>query len=341
MPEILRPKGIFAALLCIALLPSCAFVAPLESLWESYKTRFIQNGRVVDTGNQGVTHSEGQGYGMLLAVAAGDRPTFESLWQWTRANLQVRGDHLFMWRHRPHVPLSQEDPNNATDGDLLIAWALLEAAGRWNEPIWEREARAILADLKPKIVRRWHSHTVLLPGAYGFEHQGRLTLNLSYWVFPALRRFAAADSDPVWRELVNGGLALIRQARFGTWKLPSDWVEAAETLQPDPKHPPRFGYDAVRIPLYLVWGGYHNRELLSPFVDFWKAFGGFLPPWLDLELGCVGAYPASGGTRAIYNLSRFAIGKSWWLYLPSPTPKDAYYSTSLILLSHLAARRIP
>src|SRR5436309_1896309 len=41
--------------------------------WRSYKARFVTDqGRVVDTANGRISHSESQGYGMLLAVAAGD-----------------------------------------------------------------------------------------------------------------------------------------------------------------------------------------------------------------------------------------------------------------------------
>ena len=39
--------------------------------WRAYKAHFVtEAGRVVDTANKGISHSEGQGYGMLLAVAA-------------------------------------------------------------------------------------------------------------------------------------------------------------------------------------------------------------------------------------------------------------------------------
>jgi endoglucanase len=50
-------------------------------------------GRVVDTAKGLISHSEGQGYGLLLAVAAGDRSTFDRIWGWTRANLAVRKDN--------------------------------------------------------------------------------------------------------------------------------------------------------------------------------------------------------------------------------------------------------
>jgi endoglucanase len=49
-------------------------------LWDQYRSRFITaDGRVIDKDNdpKGVTHTEGQGYGMLLAEAAGDRDRFD------------------------------------------------------------------------------------------------------------------------------------------------------------------------------------------------------------------------------------------------------------------------
>ncbi|WP_445894920.1 glycosyl hydrolase family 8 [Desulfosoma sp.] len=70
-----------------------------RGLWDAYKDRFVSpDGRIIDRGNRQMSHSEGQGYGLILAVSADDRPTFERIRQWTRENLQVRGsDHLLAW----------------------------------------------------------------------------------------------------------------------------------------------------------------------------------------------------------------------------------------------------
>ena len=39
--------------------------------WFLYRNQFLhESGRIIDTGNEGISHSEGQGYGMLMAVAA-------------------------------------------------------------------------------------------------------------------------------------------------------------------------------------------------------------------------------------------------------------------------------
>ena len=64
---------------------------------------------------------------LLLAIAANDRATFDKIWGWTRANLMVRDDQLLAWRwdpaHRPAVA----DINDASDGDILVAWALTDS----------------------------------------------------------------------------------------------------------------------------------------------------------------------------------------------------------------------
>ena len=67
--------------------------------WRQYKDRFVTSeGRVVDNANGGISHSEGQGYAMLIAERLDDRPTFEAIWQWTQSNLLIRGDGLAAWR---------------------------------------------------------------------------------------------------------------------------------------------------------------------------------------------------------------------------------------------------
>ena len=156
--------------------------------WRTYQSKFISpEGRVIDDANGGISHSEGQGYGMLIAVRAGDRAGFDRLWTWTRANLELRGDYLAAWRwdpaHDPHVA----DRNSATDGDLLIAWALSEAGAKW-DPAYAAAARSI--------------GPLLLPGAQGFgpsERPDGPVVNLSYWIFPALDRLASISHAADWR----------------------------------------------------------------------------------------------------------------------------------------------
>ncbi|MGH6925464.1 MAG: glycosyl hydrolase family 8, partial [Propylenella sp.] len=91
-----------------------------KKLWENFAGRFITpEGRVVDDANSSISHSEGQGYGMLLAAFAGDEAVFRRLWAWTETELLVRDDGLAAWRWEPDADPHVTDLNNATDGDIL------------------------------------------------------------------------------------------------------------------------------------------------------------------------------------------------------------------------------
>lgn len=309
-----------------------------EQDWKTYKTRFIAaEGRVIDTGNGGVSHSEGQGYGLLLAVEHADRETFDRLWQWTRANLQVRNDRLFIWRRRPNVDLKDEDHNNASDGDILIAWALFKAQSQWQQAEYRAAAAAILDDIKHKLLISRQGLTLLLPGEQGFVKEDGLTVNLSYWIYPALQTFASEDPDPIWRQLSDSGLTLLQQARFGRWQLPPDWLRLTAANALEPANDKRFGYDAVRIPLYLALASM-EPQTLTAFAQAWRFYQGYTPAWIALNENIIDGYGASVGIDAVKRLALSYHQQSKDLVLPALSNDQDYYSSTLLLLSKLSAR---
>jgi endoglucanase len=240
-------------------------------VWLNYKSRFItEQGRVIDTGNNFVSHSEGQGYGMLLAVAANDRPVFDLLWGWTRANLLVRGDDLFAWRWEPGQRPAVADMNNASDGDLLIAWALTEAADFWGDPALRIAARRIAVDIGRKLVVSKSAHgALLLPALAGFAAEDRNdgpVVNLSYWVFPALTRLQLVAPEIDWNGVMQSGLALLKIAQTGPSRLPGDWTALKDGAPKAAQgFPNAFAYNAIRVPLYLALAGIGEREHYEPF----------------------------------------------------------------------------
>jgi endo-1,4-beta-D-glucanase Y len=237
--------------------------------WRQYKDRFVTSeGRVVDNANGGISHSEGQGYAMLIAERLDDRPTFEAIWRWTQGNLLIRGDGLAAWRWSPQV-LHVADHNNASDGDLLIAWALAEASDRWDVSEYRKSARQIVDALAANVVIASRFGPILLPASTGFagkDQPDTPVVNLSYWIFPAFKRLRAVSDAIDWDALAATGKTLIGLSRFGPRRLPSDWISLAP-VQPEPAYsfPAVFGYDAVRIPLYLAWGEPADRNLLKVF----------------------------------------------------------------------------
>jgi endoglucanase len=337
-----------ALLLCLTGLPGISTAraacdaAGIAAEWDDYKARFVATaGRVVDTGNGRISHSEGQGWGMLLAEAVGDRATFDRIWRWTGRMLGREGTALHPWKWVPETDSAVPDPNNASDGDLLIAWALERAGRRWSEPAYTEAARRIATEIRSRLIVRTGGRTVLLPGTVGFRRDDGTIVNLSYYVFPA---FAALDRlvpAPEWRRLRQDGLDLVDDARFGRWGLPPDWLRVAGNgrIEPAPEWPARFGYDAIRVPLYLVWGGFGTPERLAAFRAFWRQYKAEKrqPSWTNFNDNAVASYPASAGFAAVAQLVDMLLtGRTADAVMPSLSAADDYYSASLVLLARTA-----
>ncbi|NBB83893.1 MAG: DUF3623 family protein, partial [Alphaproteobacteria bacterium] len=237
------------------------------------------------------------------------------------------------------------DPNAASDGDLLVAWATLRAADKWDAPELRAEALAHLEALVAETVIETRFGPTLLPGPFGFEAEGGPVLNPSYWVFPALAEIGEATGDPVWSGLIDSGLALLDEARFGRFNLTGDWVKASLPPGLPEDFPPVFGFNAIRVPMHLVWArrvpGVAERleDHLAPYRQFWSLFdgAGTIPATVDLATGEFADYGLSPGGRAITVITRFAGRSEYaWALLPRLGPDQPYFSASLLLLSKLA-----
>ncbi len=316
--------------------------------WRTYKAAFLApEGRIVDASQKGASHSEGQGTGMLLAAAAGDRESFDLLWRWTRSNLQ-RPDGLFFWKYDPAAADPITDPNDASDGDLLIAWALLRASRDWRDGDYGKESGRILNAIEDKLIRKIGGYTVLLPGAKYFDSDAGATINPSYFIFPALQDAAVERHSRKWIELYESSLKFLRAARFGRFDLPPDWafLSTRGAVRPVEGRMPTFGYDAMRIPLYLAWAGHVSDHHLKPFIRFWDTYGGSrgAPSSINLETADFSKYAPEPGvvaTRdfvlAAYRARNSRAGpRDISASLPRVSPEDGYYSASLIMLSRLA-----
>lgn len=298
------------------------------AVWRSYRARFFHaEGRIVDSGNGGISHSEGQGYGLLFAAAAGDRATFDALLGWTERTLARRDMSLFSWRYVPGAADPVSDPNNATDGDLLIAWALLCAGRTWGAAAYLARAAEIRGAIARHLIVKQANISILLPGLNGFSHGGSLTLNPSYYLWPIIGSFAEIDSA-TWSPLLADGLRLLDRMRFGAQSLPADWVEMLPdgTLRPAPDHPPRFGYDAIRIPIYLLLSG--RRKGAETIRRFWSAPHRPPPAWIDLITGESAPYALSPGGRAV---AARLLGQPVRV---DDTDRD-YYSATLAVLARM------
>ncbi|WP_425350114.1 glycosyl hydrolase family 8 [Methylobacterium tarhaniae] len=313
--------------------------------WRAYRARFVtEKGRIIDTANGFISHSEGQGYGMLLAVAANDRATFERIWGWTRANLLVRSDELMAWRWAPDQRPAVADMNNATDGDILVAWALTEAAEAWGEPSYRTAARRIAVEFGRKTILFRDAHgPLVLPAVAGFAARDRADgplVNLSYWVFPAFQRLGIVAPEYDWASVIRSGVEILRQSRFGPSGLPTEWISAKEeALRPADGFPPLFSYNAIRIPLYLAWAGIGRPEDYAPFRTLWGGIDRERLPIVDTRDGRPVEWLTEPGYTALPALVACAQeGTPFPESLRSVQDGQNYYPTTLHLLALVAAR---
>ncbi len=284
-----------------------------------------------------------RGAGRRSAALFGEQDEFQLIYDWTERTLKHPYDSLHAWRYRPNAPTPVDDPNNATDGDLLIGLALFLAADRWGTESYRAAGLEIAKDVLRMLVREANGRYVLMPGHDGFDQGGTLVVNPSYYVFPALRRFAQELPDAAWPKLWADGLALLHDARFGQWKLTPDWVDVARAdgaTVPATRWPARFSFDAVRLPLYMCWGGLSADPVIDSVKAFWSRNGGsYCPAWIDVRSAETAPYPQTDGMLSI---QRYVLGSAAGAKLPAVAKARDYYSAALTMLVHVAnATRFP
>jgi endo-1,4-beta-D-glucanase Y len=331
--------------LVAAMRPAPAAAATRSDDWTAFKARFLaDDGRIVDTGNRGRSHSEGQGFAMVLAVAFDDPAAFLSLWRWTRETLQVRDDALLAWAWEPDAG-AVVDRNNATDGDLFVAWGLVLAARRWGEPGWRVEAARLLQDVIARCVAERGRSRLLLPGVDGFVRDDHVVVNPSYWVFPAFTAFAEAGLAGPWQELFGTGEALVDAFGATSLGLVPDWCAIGETVGPAEGFGFTFGFDAIRVPLYLRWASAApvTVQRLRPYAAYARRYGtpGRTPAVTHLITGETSSYPVSAGGEAILRFAEHAVLATPSPDLPGWRDDLDYYAAVLLLLTQLAATDMP
>jgi endoglucanase len=223
-----------------------------------YVEAFVSSdGRVIDRTDRDRTTSEGQAYALFFALVANERPLFERILRWTDDNLA--GSHLgerlpaWHWGKRKDGSWGVVDANSASDADLWMGYALLEAGRLWSEPRFSALAHRLLATVaKREVVSLPGRGPTLLPAPQGFAVDGGRAwrLNPSYVPPQLLRRVAAAEGAP-WDAVLASAVRLVKDSARGG--VVADWVlyGPRRGFAPDPVKGGVGSYDAIRSYLWV------------------------------------------------------------------------------------------
>jgi endoglucanase len=211
------------------------------------------DGRVIRHDQGGDIVSEGQAYAMLLAEVARRPALLRTIWSWTAAHLG-RPDGLFAWHATGsgHV----QDPQSATDGDVLIAYALLRYAGAGQAALHRdgrRVAEAVLAH-----------ESVTLPGGAPLPVAGPWAkssappvVDPSYLMPGVFSAIGRLTSDPRWHQAAASAVSMVTDLTSNGRRLPPDWAQLSggrlvPIAAPGGGASVQYSLDAARVPIWFA-----------------------------------------------------------------------------------------
>jgi endo-1,4-beta-D-glucanase Y len=272
----------------------------LSALYNDYKQEYWEEetGRTLDKQNNSITTSEGQSYTMLRAVWESDKATFDKTWEWTKDHIKRQEDALFSWKwgQKPDgsygVLTEQGGFNTASDADVDISFALLMAAGRWQQQSYLDEAKTIINDIWEVEVVAVDGMPYLASNSLEKNSKSDIVMNVSYLAPYAFREFAKVDPQHDWMRVVDSSYDLIRRAsqdklnKAASAGLPPDWIAMNRTTgairaSDNGDLTTNYSFDAMRTPWRLAldhqWNGEprakETLQLFSFLGEHWRDKG--------------------------------------------------------------------
>ncbi len=318
---------------------------PLQASWASWKSRFLDSsGRVIDGFQKDASHSEGQGYGMTMAVTFGDHEAFAAMRDWTEAHLAIRPDPLLAWRWIPGETPQVPDYNNASDGDLFYAWALLRGGRIFGDPGDLGRAQELASALSTTCLVQHpdgSGRLLMLPAIEGFATDNGFIINPSYYMPRAMRDLGEAFGIRSLIDASRDGVALLEE--MSATQLMPDWAEiTAEGWRPAEGFSDDSGYEAMRVPLFMLWSGLSTHSSVQAMARAHQASDGGpgAATVLDRSTGLVKEHSTYAGYAATPALADCALASSVGSAIPPFTGDQPYYPATLHLMALIAQMEV-
>jgi len=257
-------------------LPSNYAVSDCTSAYSIWATRhrtsgWCTNSLRVDNGGMSIgstTVSEGMGYGMLMSAYL-DSSDANLTELYNLYNGTLDKDGLMNWSVSA---CGNNSANAATDGDVDMAQAMVEANARWPGNGWDTKAKALLnniytyeVDSSCKGLKNGDAWTS--SGCSG----GNQAYNPSYFCTAYFPNWDCFEGGTRWSAVRDQCYTVLNAKCLSTYALPPDWVTAAGLFgQGDASG--GYGYDSCRTPwrvtLDYLWSG-DSRSLA--LANHWAA----------------------------------------------------------------------
>lgn len=294
--------------------------------------------------------SEAQSYGMLITVEAAQKgqasqKDFDKLYHYYLNN-RINGTQLMSWKQTVTKEKVTAEQQNATDGDLYIAYALLVASKQWtnHSQEYKNQAKSILDDI---LKYNYNKTTgVLTVGNWADEHSDYYHLMRTSDTLPQyFQEFYNATGNERWLDIKNKMLQSLVQisSQSETGLLPDFiWVEetGARVANPDTiesKYDGAYSYNACRLPYALAQSqDKDSQQLVHKMLDFFmkqnKLYAGY-----DLKGTPLNQYQASSFFAPIVYAAQNSDGylklvqQNKYIFL-NQLPSDNYYDATITTL---------
>ncbi len=314
-----------------------------QSAYNGWKSSFVttaspgQRVRRPENGND--TVSEGMGYGMLAAVYINDQATFDGLWAFTKAHLDVNG--LMNWHLNADGSTAPGGAGSATDADEDIAFALLMASDQWKSGTYLSDGVAM--------VRAIRNFDLFTTGSVqnGDAWNSKDSLYPDYFSPAYYRVFAKVTNDAYWAgTVIDEGYKHLAAVTGTAGLVPNstnlkNGLDAASCSGCDLK----YGYDACRTPWRIGMDYCWNGEPRA--LTYLMAIGGYFNS--NGGIAAIGdGYTSPNGPKVSFNQnSAFAgpVGVAGMAagfgvvrddaFMFNPGGNNSYFAQSLRVLSML------
>jgi len=242
-----------------------------QSFYNEWKVRYLKNGcntneYYIFSGNEALTISEAQGYGMLIMCYIAGHETqaktyFDGLFKYYKSHPSRLNPALMDWQQLTCTDLENEGDNSASDGDIDIAFSLLLADKQWGSAgtiNYLEEALFLLDAIMLSDVNTTTWTVKLGDWVSGYEPNFNYSTRSSDFITSHFKTFENVTNNSNWNLITNKCYELINSTQNDdTGFIPDFIINVNNSPSPAPAnfledtYDGAFYYNACRVPWRL------------------------------------------------------------------------------------------